>query len=198
VSGEIHVNVQGWIGSEVEFKQAGPVPIASFRLGSTPRQYNKQDGVWYDKPTTWFTVECWRGLAENVKDSLTKGQPVLVTGRLKTTEWTDDAGQPRSRTVLDALSVGHDLARGKAKFAKNPPQASQQGPSLDDDMRRLVDRVEHGAEESPFLPAESEQENVRRAGGLAAVAPVPAAQAEGTAGETVEAESGGRKARRVA
>ena len=149
--GEIYVNVQGRVGSEVEFKQAGQVPIASFRLASTPRQFNR--GEWSDKPTTWFTVECWRTLAQNVRESLAKGQPVLVSGKLKTTEWKDEeTGQPRSKTVLDAFSVGHDLARGTAKFAKNPGQVSQPYNSLDEEMRNLGDRAEQSAERSPFPP----------------------------------------------
>ena len=35
-----------------------------------------------------------------------RGQPVVVTGRFRTTEWKDDAGNPRSSTVIEATSVG--------------------------------------------------------------------------------------------
>jgi single-stranded DNA-binding protein len=77
----------------------------------------------------------------------------MVTGRLKTTEWIDQ-GVPRSRTVLDAFSVGHDLTRGTAAFRKNPPQErALASVSADEEMRGLSDLVETGAsagEESPF------------------------------------------------
>ncbi|HEU4948818.1 MAG TPA: single-stranded DNA-binding protein [Kribbella sp.] len=157
--GETYVTVQGRVGSDVEYKDATAtkVALASFRLGSTPRYYDRGEGGWMDRPTTWFTVECWRSLAENVKSSLERGQPVMVTGRLKTTEWVDDQGVRQSRTVLDAFSVGHDLTRGTAVYRRNAPaQQSQASSSLDEEMRRLSDTVETAGlnEASPFHPAE--------------------------------------------
>lgn len=141
--GETYLTVQGRVGGDIRFKEvAGRVALASFRLGTTPRQFDKTKGGWTDRPTTWFTVECWRTLAENVNHSLKRGHPVVVTGRLKTTEWTEN-GETRSRTVLDALSVGHDLTRGKAIFTKNPPhEQTGDGASLDEEMRDLSSEVE--------------------------------------------------------
>ncbi|HET6296720.1 MAG TPA: single-stranded DNA-binding protein [Kribbella sp.] len=142
--GETYLTVQGWVGGDVQFKEvAGGVALASFRLGSTPRQYDRAKGSWVDRPTTWYTVECWRTLAQNVFDSVYRGQPVVVSGRLKTTEWTEEGGETRQRTVLDAFSVGHDLTRGTAKFAKNARQAlAVAGDSLDQEMRDLSPRAE--------------------------------------------------------
>jgi single-strand DNA-binding protein len=148
--GEIYLDVQGRVGGEVKFKTStSGVAMASFRLASTPRFFNRAEGGWSDRPTTWFTVECWRGLAENVNESLVSGQPVLVTGRLKTTEWVDKEGQTQSRSVIDAYSVGHDLSRGTAIFHKSPPKTNQQPDSLRDEMRELVDDVEN-EEDNPF------------------------------------------------
>ncbi len=148
--GEIYVDVQGRVGGEVKFKHStSGVAMASFRLASTPRFYNRAEGAWTDKPTTWFTVECWRTLAENVMASLGTGQPVLVSGRLKTTEWVDENGDQHSKTVIEAFSIGHDLNRGTAQFRKNPPRANQQPDTLRDEMRELSDDAE-SQEESPF------------------------------------------------
>ena len=117
--GETYVTVLGWVGSDPDFKEiGGNVPHATFRLGSTPRQFDRILSAYVDKPTTWFSVECWRGLAQNAFESVRVGQPVIVTGRLRTHEWTDDAGESRSRVVLEAFSVGHDLTRGTATFTK--------------------------------------------------------------------------------
>lgn len=121
--GETYVTVQGWVGSDLDFKEiGGQTARATFRLGSTPRQFDRTLGTYVDKPTTWFTVECWRALAQNAFDSVHVGQPVIVTGRLRTHEWTDDAGESRSRVVLEAFSLGHDLTRGTTSFTKNPPR----------------------------------------------------------------------------
>ncbi|MET7280002.1 single-stranded DNA-binding protein [Kribbella sp. NPDC005582] len=125
---ETYVTVQGWVGSEPQFKEVGGrTPTATFRVGSTPR-WQQPDGAWTDRPTTWFNVECWRTLAQNTFESIHVGQPVIVTGRLRTREWTTDAGELRSRVVLDAVSVGHDLSRGTTVFTKSAPRAEAPWP----------------------------------------------------------------------
>jgi single-strand DNA-binding protein len=121
--GETYVTVQGWVGSEPDFKEiGGQTAHATFRVASTPRQFNRSNGTYIDKPTTWFSVECWRALAQNTFDSVHVGQPVIVTGRLRTHQWTDEAGELHSRVVLEAFSVGHDLTRGTTTFTKSSPR----------------------------------------------------------------------------
>ncbi|WP_328998014.1 single-stranded DNA-binding protein [Kribbella sp. NBC_00709] len=121
--GDTYVTVMGWVGSDPEFKAVGQQPHATFRIGSTPRQFDKTLQRFVDKPTTWFTVDCWRILAQNAFDSIRVGQPIIVTGRLRTHEWTNDAGAQVTRVVLEAFSIGHDLSKGTTTFTKNPPRA---------------------------------------------------------------------------
>ncbi|MEV0284565.1 single-stranded DNA-binding protein [Kribbella sp. NPDC050820] len=123
--GETYVTVQGWVGSDLDFKElGGQTARATFRLGSTPRTFDRNLGIYVAKPTTWYTVECWRILAQNAFESVHVGQPVLVTGRLRTHEWTDDTGETRSRVILEAFSLGHDLNRGTTTFTKTPPRSA--------------------------------------------------------------------------
>lgn len=91
--------------------------IASFRLAHTPRRFNRTAGNWEDGDTVFLTVTCWRWLAENVASSVTKGDPVMVTGRLKVREWERDGVRNRSIEV-DATSVGHDLSKGVSSFRR--------------------------------------------------------------------------------
>jgi single-strand DNA-binding protein len=93
-------------------------------------------------------VQCWRSLAQNAFESLRIGQPVIVTGRLRTHEWTDDSGEQHSRVILEAFSLGHDLNRGTTTFAKNAPRA--------DSVRTPVESVERPAETTaaPYPPDE--------------------------------------------
>ncbi|MEU4197235.1 single-stranded DNA-binding protein [Kribbella sp. NPDC026611] len=120
--GDTYLTVLGWVGSDPDFKELRQTPQTSFRLGSTPRQFDKTLGKYLDKPTTWFTVQCWRSLAQNAFESIRIGQPVIVTGRLRTHEWTDDAGEQHSRVILEAFSLGHDLSRGTTTFTKHAPR----------------------------------------------------------------------------
>ena len=91
--------------------------MTSFRLASTPTRFDQGVQGYVEGTTTWLTVTCWRGLAFNAARSLRKGQPVIVHGALHVREWKD--GERSGREVeLDAITVGHDLRRGRAEFAK--------------------------------------------------------------------------------
>jgi single-strand DNA-binding protein len=100
---------------------------AEFRLASTRRQRG-HDGQWADTGTTFVTVVAWRSLADGIWASIAKGDPVIVSGRLATDEWVDREGEVRSRLTLVADAVGHDLSRGRARFAKNPGAPSTAQP----------------------------------------------------------------------
>ncbi|TDU87796.1 single-strand DNA-binding protein [Kribbella voronezhensis] len=146
---ETTVTVMGWVGGEISYREvSGGFGVANFRIGTTPRHFDKTVGGWVDRPTTWFQVECWKALAENVRKSVQRGHPVLVTGRLKTTEWVDAEGVTKTKTVIDAFSVGHDLARGTTAFTKSPRRPySADISSLDQDP------TESGEEGAPdFYP----------------------------------------------
>ncbi|MFI9271584.1 single-stranded DNA-binding protein [Kitasatospora sp. NPDC052896] len=106
----------GNVASTVSYVQtAGGVPMANFRLASTERRYDRSRGDWVDGETTWVSVVAWRWLAANVVSSLNKGDPVVVSGRLRVREW-EDGGKRRSAVEIDARVVGHDLGRGTSAF----------------------------------------------------------------------------------
>ncbi len=107
----------GNVGGEVEYRQVrDDLAFASFRLACTPR--TRKSGDWVDAETTWIGVTCSRVLAEHVKSSLGKGDPVVVVGRLRTTRWIDQQGETQERMIIEATAVGHDLSRGTSVFRK--------------------------------------------------------------------------------
>ncbi|WP_416874149.1 single-stranded DNA-binding protein [Kitasatospora sp. SC0581] len=113
---ETHVTVIGNVATEVSYGEtSGGVPMANFRLGCTERRYDRQRECWVDGETQWVAVTAWRALAVNLIGSLSKGDPVLVSGRLRVREWTEGEVK-RSRAEIDARSVGHDLTRGTTAF----------------------------------------------------------------------------------
>lgn len=133
---DAHVHLTGNVGGDVEYRN-NTVPVASFRLACTPRI--RRAGDWVDGPTTWLTVTCFRGLATNAAGSLRRGDPVLVTGRLRTNTWTRD-GVEHERTVLEATSIGHDLTWGTSAFrrvAKTTVPLDRQ-----DDIAEVINSVE--------------------------------------------------------
>jgi single-strand DNA-binding protein len=89
----------------------GRPPMASFRLASTPRRYDRAANEWRDGETLFTSVTCWRGLAENVTLSLKKGQSVIVHGRLMKRSYETRNGEQRESVDIDALAVGPELSR---------------------------------------------------------------------------------------
>jgi single-strand DNA-binding protein len=91
--------------------------VANFRLASTTRRYDREEGAWVDGGTLFVTVTCWRGLGQNVAQSLSKGQPVIVTGRYYQRDFVLNE-QPRTSYELEAVAVGPDLNRGVTTFQR--------------------------------------------------------------------------------
>ena len=129
---EAFVQMTGHVGGEVNYRN-NTVPVADFRLASTPR-VQRGDG-WVDGETTWITVKAFRTLAEHVAHSLRRGDPVIVIGRLRTAVWVRD-GVTHERLELDASTVGHDLRRGTSRFRRAPRAGA---PTVEDDPQEVED-----------------------------------------------------------
>lgn len=112
------LHIVGFVGTDIDHRQVGEgTDLSTFRLASTPRRWDKGQRQYVDGTTNWLTVQCWRALAVHVRDSLGRGDPVVVIGRLRTEEWTKDEVR-QSRFYLDATTVGHDLTKGVSAFRK--------------------------------------------------------------------------------
>jgi single-strand DNA-binding protein len=96
--------------------------VANFKIASTARRLDRENGRWVDGNSLRVRVNCWRKLAEGVASSVMVGDPVVVVGRLYTRDWTDSEGTHRTLYELEAVAVGHDLARGRARFFRNKPK----------------------------------------------------------------------------
>ncbi len=84
-------------------------------------------------------MTCWRTLADHVRDSVRKGEPVLVHGRLRTDVWQREDGQSSVTHVVEATYVGHDLTRGTAVFVKAArPSARRRGRRRDAALKELL------------------------------------------------------------
>jgi single-strand DNA-binding protein len=112
--------------------------VTNFRVASTERRYDSTVQGFVDGARFFVDVECWGELSGNVSHSVSKGDPVIVRGTLRTDEWDSDQGR-RSRTKVRASAVGFDLSRGTADFRKTlrsataVPQADE--PPADPDER---------------------------------------------------------------
>lgn len=116
------LHMVGHVGTDIDHRKVSSgIDLATFRLATTPRRWDRNQRQYVDGITNWISVQCWRGLAVHVHDSVRRGDPVVVIGKLKTEEWTKD-GVRSSRFILEATAVGHDLNRGVSRFRKSPRQ----------------------------------------------------------------------------
>jgi single-strand DNA-binding protein len=97
--------------------------IASFRLASTHRRFDRVKDEWVDGDTNWYTVTAFRALGANAGQSLRKGERVVVLGRLRVRAW--EAGDKSGTTVeVDADAIGHDLRWGRSSFVRSTSAAA--------------------------------------------------------------------------
>lgn len=74
------------------------------------RRIKDDNGDWTDAEPNSFRVKAWRSLAENVAESVTKGDRVTVTGRLVTEKYHDrETGQARTAQHIVADEIGFSL-----------------------------------------------------------------------------------------
>jgi len=119
------VTLQGNLGGDVRFHETSKGPVAHFRVGARPSWFDRQTGQWVNGDTTWYSVTAWRALARHCADSLLRGDPVVVHGRLTQREWTSNGSQGVDLEV-HATFVGHDLNRGTTRFTKARPASAEQ------------------------------------------------------------------------
>lgn len=93
------------------------LPITSFRLASSQRRFDKVQNKWIDGETNWFTVSAFRQLAINSSTSLSKGDRVVLTGKLRVRDW-DNGERAGTAVEVEAEAIGHDLSWGSSNFTR--------------------------------------------------------------------------------
>lgn len=116
---ETLVTVVGNVATEPESQvTATGLIVTRFRLATTTRRWDAERGAWTDGATSFYTVRAWRNLGSNVKESVCLGEPLLVQGRLRIRQDEKD-GRRYLAAELEAVAIGHDLARGVARFSRS-------------------------------------------------------------------------------
>ena len=110
--------------------------VTDLRVGITPRYRDQATGEWHDAESSYFTVSCWDRLANHVRASMHKGEPVLVRGKFKTSTYEDKDGRPRTETRITADTVGHDLSRGVANYIRHRPNKAAADADASGDQAR--------------------------------------------------------------
>lgn len=125
---------------ELRFTQGG-APVTTFRIASN-RRYNDRSGAQQEE-TTFMNVNCWRDLAENAAESLSKGDRVLVIGRVRVRSYENREGQTVWTTEIEADEIAPSLRWARVSVSRTGSSGggSQAGsndaappPPADDDV----------------------------------------------------------------
>lgn len=109
---------------ELRFSKDGR-PYATMSIASTPRVY--RDGEWVDGETTFMNAAIWGNPANNVVESLSKGDRVVAHGRLMTSVNTEDDMRYLNMTIDE---IGASLTFVTAELTKNDkPKGKGKGKS---------------------------------------------------------------------
>lgn len=107
---------------ELRYLNSGTA-LASFGVAWNNR-YKDRNGEQVED-TSFFDVTCWRDLADNVAESISKGDRVIVYGKLEQRSWETQEGEKRSKVEIVADEVAPSLRWATAQVNK----VRRDGPS---------------------------------------------------------------------
>lgn len=147
---EVKVDISGTVVSDPVLRttRSGD-PFLSFRVAVNPRRWNAETGSWSDGDAQFFSVTAFRALAGNAYHSLAKGQQVMVTGRLRMTQYEARDGGTRTSVQIDAHDIGPSLKFGQTTFTKClHPTVPSQDRLADASVDAAIREVEEDGETS--------------------------------------------------
>jgi len=107
---------------ELRFTPSGAA-VVNFGLAWNRKGQNDEEVV------SFFDVTCWSGLAENVAESINKGDRVVVYGRLDQRSWENQDGERRSKVEIVADDVAPSLRWATVEITRNEFRGGDGGGS---------------------------------------------------------------------
>ena len=115
----VPVTIVGNLTADVELKFTPQGKAVSKFSVATSERFKNEKGEWDSKNLTYWNVIVWDKQAENVADTIGKGDEVIIFGKAYTTSWEDkNTGEKRSRIEVTATKVAVCLNRVSAKLTK--------------------------------------------------------------------------------
>jgi len=135
MQGDVTVTVIGNAtgDAELRFTPSGAA-VANFTVATNPRRLNKQTQQWEDGEATFYRINVWRQHAENVAESVFKGNRVVVVGTLQNRQYeAQDGGKRYSLEVTaDAVALDTKFAQVAARRAERQQGGFAGAPPADD------------------------------------------------------------------
>lgn len=111
------VTIVGRAGTNPQLFFGSTGDRVSFRIVATERRFDKTADDWVNGDEFGVTVVCWKTLATAVLNTVRRGDPVIVAGRIATRRFEKD-GATQYFTEVKADFVGFDVAKAGARFTR--------------------------------------------------------------------------------
>lgn len=113
--------------------------VCNFTVASNSRKFDKDRNEWVDGDATFLRCNLWRQPAENIAESLRKGDRVIVTGVLKQRSYETKDGEKRTVFELEVNEVGPSLRWAQAQVRKVTGNGSKPRSKPADDWEPPTD-----------------------------------------------------------
>lgn len=101
------VTVVGQLTADPELRHTKKnIPVASFSVAHNDRIFDRETEEWVDGEPTFVRASYWREPGENFAESHSKGDRVILVGKLKQNDFTDKDGNERSTLELNVEEAG--------------------------------------------------------------------------------------------
>ena len=110
---------------ELRYTPSGAA-LASFGVAVNRRWRDPQSNE-QKEAVSFFDVVCWKEMADNVCETLSKGTRIVVTGRLEQRSWEDSDGNKKSKVEIVADEIGPSLRWASAEITKNERRSPDGG-----------------------------------------------------------------------
>ena len=134
---KIPISITGNLVADPELTiSEGGVAHAKLRVAVNQR-IQGSDGTWRDGEPVFHNVSAFRALAENVTNSLKKGDPVNVSGELEFRAYDKDGERREARRII-AETIGPDLRFGTAVYQRSSHPAPRPDAEVSADPHASV------------------------------------------------------------
>ena len=151
--GDTPITIIGNLVDDVTLKYTPQgIAVASFRVASTPRKFDRQANEFKDGDSLFLTCTVWRQAAENAAESLQRGMRVIVSGNLRQRSYETREGEKRTVYEIDVEEVGPSLKNASAKVNRTSRSTgTQSAPAAGDPWATGAPAADSGfTDEAPF------------------------------------------------
>lgn len=113
----------GYVGGEIKMQNLpGGAKVATFRIGTTEKEYTSKNGTKIPERTDWHNIRLWGGNADVAEKLLTKGSLIYIEGKIRTSKYQGKDGKDTYFTEI--VGDVFKLLSKKQELNQKPIQAA--------------------------------------------------------------------------